>query len=95
MTTDGARPVEDRNVASYLPEYDDPRKGHATATIVDHEVIGAPEPQGASREIELSIDVDLETIRYPHAGIAWEATPWLDLGVSYRGGFKLVVEPQR
>lgn len=53
-------------------------------------LIGFPQPEQS--DLELSIDVDLETIRYPHAGIAWEATPWLDVALSYRGGFKLVVE---
>jgi long-chain fatty acid transport protein len=52
-------------------------------------LVGFPQPEDSS--LELSIDVDLETIRYPHAGIAWEALPWLDVGLSYRGGFKLVV----
>jgi long-chain fatty acid transport protein len=53
-------------------------------------LIGFPQPDQS--DLELRIDVDLRTIRYPHAGIAWEATPWLDLALSYRGGFKLIVE---
>jgi long-chain fatty acid transport protein len=53
-------------------------------------LIGFPQPEES--DLELYIDVDLRTVRYPHAGIAVEATPWLDLAVSYRGGFKLIVE---
>lgn len=53
-------------------------------------LVGFPQPELSS--LELAIDVDLETIRYAHAGIAWRATSWLDLAVSYRGGFTLVVD---
>lgn len=53
-------------------------------------LVGFPQPELSS--LELQIDVDLETVRYPHAGLAWQATPWLELGVSYRGGFRLEIE---
>jgi len=53
-------------------------------------LIGFPQPDQSS--LELAIDVDLKTVRYPHAGIAWRATPWLDLALSYRGGFALTIE---
>ena len=53
-------------------------------------LVGFPSPELSS--LELSIDVDLKTIRYPHAGIAWRARPWLDVALSYRGGFRLIVE---
>ena len=33
------------------------------------------------------IDVDLVAVRYPQAGILWEATPWLSVGASYRHTF--------
>jgi long-chain fatty acid transport protein len=53
-------------------------------------LVGFPQPEQSS--LELSIDVDLQTVRYPHAGVVWSATPWLDLAVSYRGGFRLEIE---
>ncbi|MEO8704357.1 MAG: outer membrane protein transport protein [Kofleriaceae bacterium] len=53
-------------------------------------LIGFPNP--AVSDLDLAIDVDVRTIRYPHAGIAWRALPWLELGVSYRGGFRLVID---
>lgn len=49
-------------------------------------------PNAADSNLDLSIDVDVKTIRYPHAGIAWRATPRLLLGASYRGGFRLVID---
>jgi long-chain fatty acid transport protein len=49
-------------------------------------------PQSELSDLQLQIDVDLKTIRYPHAGIAWQALPWLDVGLSYRGGFRLQVD---
>lgn len=49
-------------------------------------------PNAAESDLDLSIDVDVKTIRYPHAGIAWQATPRLMLGASYRGGFRLVID---
>lgn len=42
-------------------------------------------------DLELAIDVDLKTVRYPQAGVLWRARPWLDLGAAYRGGFVLDV----
>jgi long-subunit fatty acid transport protein len=53
-------------------------------------LVGFPDPTGS--DLDLSIDVDVQTIRYPHAGIAWQALPWLSFGVSYRGGFRLVID---
>lgn len=53
-------------------------------------LIGFPQPEAS--DLELAINVDLETIRYPHLGVAWSATPWLDLGLSYRGGFVLELD---
>jgi long-chain fatty acid transport protein len=40
------------------------------------------------------IDVDLVAVRYPQAGILWEATRWLSLGVSYRHSFVLNLDQQ-
>jgi long-subunit fatty acid transport protein len=53
-------------------------------------LVGFPDPAGS--DLDLSIDVDVKTIRYPHAGVAWRVLPWLQLGVSYRGGFRLVID---
>jgi long-subunit fatty acid transport protein len=53
-------------------------------------LVGFPNP--AVSDLDLAIDVDVKTIRYPHAGIAWRATPNLTLGASYRGGFRLVID---
>ncbi len=49
-------------------------------------------PNTELSDLDLSIDVDVKTIRYPHAGIAWRAHPRLLLGASYRGGFRLVID---
>ena len=40
------------------------------------------------------IDVDLQAVRYPQAGILWEATPWLSIGASYRHSFVLNLDQQ-
>nr|MBA2542961.1 hypothetical protein [Deltaproteobacteria bacterium] len=53
-------------------------------------LIGLANP--AVSDLDLAIDVDVKTIRYPHAGIAWRASPRLVLGASYRGGFRLVID---
>jgi len=53
-------------------------------------LVGFPQPEQS--DLQLDIDVDLRTIRYPHLGIAWSPTDWLDLGVSFRGSFKLQVD---
>jgi long-subunit fatty acid transport protein len=52
--------------------------------------VGFPDP--AVSQLALSMDVDLKTIRYPQAGVAWEVMPWLTLGASYRGGFRLDID---
>lgn len=52
--------------------------------------VGFPDP--ADSDLSLAIDVDLETIRYGHFGVLYQAAPWLDLGLSYRGGFRLVLD---
>jgi long-chain fatty acid transport protein len=54
-----------------------------------HGLLGFPDADRS--DFDLAIDVDLQTIRYPHAGIAWRVAPWLDVGASYRGGFRLVL----
>jgi len=49
-------------------------------------------PNAVDSDLALAIDVDLKTVRYPQAGIFYRATPWLDLGFAYRGGFVLNVD---
>jgi long-subunit fatty acid transport protein len=49
-------------------------------------------PDATTSQLALAIDVDLETIRYPQAGVSWDATPWLTVAATYRGGFKLVLD---
>src|SRR5262249_37666994 len=53
-------------------------------------LVGFPRPEQS--ELDLSIDVDLKTVRYPVAGAWYRALPWLDLGASYRGGFVLPID---
>jgi long-chain fatty acid transport protein len=48
-------------------------------------------PDGADSELALRIDVDLDPIRYPQAGVLVKPLPWLDVGLAYRGGFGLTV----
>ena len=47
-------------------------------------------PNAADSDLDLAIDVDLVTIRYPQAGIIYALDDWLTIGASYRGEFKLV-----
>ncbi len=53
-------------------------------------IVGFPDP--TTSQLVLDMDIDLKTIRYPQAGVAWDATPWLTLAATYRGGFKLVLD---
>lgn len=53
-------------------------------------LVGFPRPELSN--LDLAIDVDLDTIRYPEAGVWFRALPWLDLGASYRGGFYLTID---
>lgn len=53
-------------------------------------LVAIPDPEDS--DLDLAIDVDLKTIRYPQAGVAWQALPWLSVAASYRGGFKLVLD---
>lgn len=47
-------------------------------------------PNAVDSDLDLAIDVDLVTIRYPQAGVAVEVNDWLRLGASFRGQFNLV-----
>jgi long-subunit fatty acid transport protein len=49
-------------------------------------------PNADDSDLDLGIDVDLKTIRYPQFGAMLRATPWLDVAVSYRGGFRLFLD---
>lgn len=59
-------------------------------TIALRGLIGLPRAEDSN--LDLAMDVDLQTIRYAVAGVAWRALPWLDLGASYRGGFRLAID---
>jgi long-chain fatty acid transport protein len=52
--------------------------------------VGFPDETDSS--LNLSIDTDVVTIRYPQAGILVRVTDWLDVGASYRGGFVLELD---
>lgn len=43
-------------------------------------------PDASDSDLRLTIDVDISTLAYPMAGIAYQLRPWLRLGASYRGG---------
>jgi hypothetical protein len=49
-------------------------------------------PSSEDSTLDLSIDVSLAAERYATAGVLWQATPWLDVGVTYRGGFVLALD---
>ena len=49
-------------------------------------------PDAADSDLVLAIDADVKELRYPQAGVLFAATPWLDLGLSYRGGYKLLLD---
>jgi long-chain fatty acid transport protein len=49
-------------------------------------------PVAEDSELFLDIDVKLRAVRYPQAGILWRARPWLELGLTYRGGFVLEID---
>jgi len=53
-------------------------------------LVGFPRPELSN--LDLAIDVDLDTIQYPVAGVWYHAADWLDLGASYRGGFYLTID---
>ncbi len=52
--------------------------------------VGFPIAEDSS--LTLDIDVKLKAVRYPQLGVLWQASPWLDLGVTYRGGFVLQID---
>jgi long-chain fatty acid transport protein len=49
--------------------------------------LGFPIPDDS--QLVLDVDVDATSAVYPQAGVLWKATPWLDVGVTYRGQFVL------
>lgn len=48
-------------------------------------------PDAEDSELDLAIDVDLETVRYGQAGVLWRHNDWLDIGVTLRTGFKVTL----
>ncbi|MEZ4398678.1 MAG: outer membrane protein transport protein [Kofleriaceae bacterium] len=61
-------------------------------TVALDGIVGFPDPDQS--QLDLAIDVDLKTIRYPQAGVAWELRPWLTVAASYRGGFRLDIDQE-
>ncbi len=49
-------------------------------------------PNADDSDFALDMNVDLKTIRYAQAGLFYRARPWLDIGLSYRGQFSLVLD---
>ena len=49
-------------------------------------------PNASDSDLAPAIDFDLVTVRYPQAGLLWEAAPWLSVGVTYRHPFVLEIE---
>jgi long-chain fatty acid transport protein len=49
-------------------------------------------PDAERSDLALAIDADVRPLRYPQAGVLFHATPWLDVGATYRGGYKLVLD---
>jgi long-subunit fatty acid transport protein len=47
--------------------------------------VGLPVPEDS--DLALDIDFDIVAVRYLQAGLLFHATPYLDLGLSYRGGY--------
>lgn len=52
--------------------------------------LGFPDP--VDSDLALAIDADVKEIRYPQAGVLFHATPWLDVGASFRGGYTLILD---
>ena len=44
-------------------------------------------PVAEDSDLALAIDIDLVAVHYFQAGLLYKATPFLDVGLSYRGGF--------
>ena len=53
--------------------------------------ISATEPDTQSL-LGSAVSVDLLSVRYPQAGVAWEVLPWLTLGATYRHSFLLKLD---
>ncbi len=59
-----------------------------TATLVGR--VGYPDENDS--QLALGIDVSLLSLRYPEAGILWKPNPWLNVGLTYRGGVVLQIQ---
>src|SRR5690606_2827777 len=51
-------------------------------------------PDAERSDLALAIDADVQSLRYPQAGIWWQVLPWLELGASFRGGYRLLLDTQ-
>jgi long-chain fatty acid transport protein len=49
-------------------------------------------PSEKDSDLALAIDTDVKTVRYPEFGVLFRATPFLDIGLSYRGEFFLKLD---
>ncbi len=58
----------------------------ATGTLDLSGRIGLPVPEDS--DLALDIDFDIVAVRYPQAGVLFHATPFLDLGASFRGSYQ-------
>lgn len=48
-------------------------------------------PDAEDSDLQLAIDAEVRSNKYPQAGLLFHATPWLDLGLSYRGSYELTL----
>ena len=51
--------------------------------------IGFPDAEDSN--LDVAMDVDLETVRYGQAGLLFRLNDWIDLGLSYRSQFKVTL----
>ena len=49
-------------------------------------------PNTGDSDLALAMDVDFLGIRYLQAGLLYRAAPWLNVGLSYRGSFLLILD---
>ncbi len=54
--------------------------------------VAVPDEAGDRTALVTAVDVDLRAVRYPAAGVRWEAMPGLVLGASWRGEFSLALD---
>jgi long-chain fatty acid transport protein len=49
-------------------------------------------PDAEDSDLRLDMDVDVQTLPYPIAGVAYQVRPWLRLAASFRGGVRPVTD---